>query len=89
MYDVRSQSPRLKAGKRQSDGFADLAVGPKKWMSFADTSAKDLMISYTDAPVELKRAKTNLKLGQLLLQLDSLSEVSENRQGVLGWAPAV
>ena len=41
------------------------------------------MLSYMDALVELKPAKSDLKLGQLLLQLVSLSEVSENGQGVL------
>ncbi|CAB9516452.1 expressed unknown protein [Seminavis robusta] len=83
LYDARSQSLRLQAGKRKSNGFSDLAVGPRISMDFAETTAKDIMLSYTDALVELKRAKSNLKLGQLLLQLVSLSEVSENRQGVL------
>ncbi|CAB9517973.1 expressed unknown protein [Seminavis robusta] len=83
LYDVRSQLLRLKAGKRKSNGFSDLAVGPQTSMSFAETSAKDLMLSYTDALVELKRAKSDLKPGPLLLRLVSLSEVSENGQGVV------
>jgi hypothetical protein len=83
LYDVRSQSLRLKAGKWKSNGFSDLAVGPRISMGFAETKAKDLVLSYTDALVELKQAKSNLKPGQLLLQLVSLSEVSETGQGVL------
>jgi hypothetical protein len=83
LYDVRSQLLSLKAGKRKSNGFSDLAVGSQMSMSFAETTANDLMLSYTDALVELKRAKSSLKPGQLLLQLVSLSQVSENGQGVL------
>ena len=83
LYDARSQSLRLRAGKRKSNGFSDLAVGPRISMDFAETTAKDLMLSYTDALVELKRAKSNLQPGQLLLQLVSLAEVSGNGQGVV------
>ena len=81
MYDVRSQSLRLKAGKRKSNGFSDFAaVGPQISMGFAETAAKDLMLSYTDALVELKHAKSKAAAPAIGL---SLSEVSENGQGVL------
>ena len=83
LYDARSQSLRLQAGKRKSNGFSDLAVGPCESMDYAETTAKDLLLSYTIALVELKRAKSNLKPGQLLLQLVSLAEVSGNGQGVV------
>ena len=52
-------------------------------MDYAETTAKDLLLSYSIALVELKRAKSNLKPGQLLLQLVSLAEVSGNGQGVV------
>ena len=83
LYDARSQLLRLQAGKRKSNGFSDLAVGPRVSMDYAESTAQDLMLSYTVALVELKRAKSNQRSGQLLLQLVSLAEVSGNGQGVV------
>jgi hypothetical protein len=84
LFDVRSQPlPELKAGKRKSNGFSDLALGLQQSMAYASVSSKDLMLSYTAALVELKTQKVNLKQGQLLLQLISLSQIAGIGQGVV------
>ena len=83
-YDVRScPLPQLKAGKRKSNGYPEPALGPEKSMKYALTHAKDLVLAYTDALVELKVARRDLKPGQLLLQLVSLSLISGRGQGVV------
>ena len=83
-YDVRRcPLPQLKAGKRESNRYSDLALGPEESMKYAVTSAKDLVLAYTDALVELKVARRDLKPAQLLLQLVSLSLISGSCQGVV------
>ena len=84
MYDVRGRAlPELNAGKRKSNGFSDIAVGPSEAMNFAVARARDLVLSYAVALVELKTGKADLKPGQLLLQLVSLSLISGKGQGVV------
>lgn len=84
LYDVRNRSLlELKAGKRKTNGFADLGLGSEESMKYAVTHARDLVLSYTDALVELKTEKEDLKLGQLLLQLVSLAFISGRGQGVV------
>jgi hypothetical protein len=84
LFDVRSQPlPELKAGKRKSNGFSDLALGLQESMDYALENFPDLMLSYAAALVELKTQKARLKQGQLLLQLISLSQISGNGQGVV------
>mmetsp|Transcript_8052 Transcript_8052/g.12608 ORF Transcript_8052/g.12608 Transcript_8052/m.12608 type:complete len:402 (-) Transcript_8052:1315-2520(-) len=84
IYDVRNRSlPELQAGKRKSNGYSDMAVGPIDSMAYAVTNAKDLVLSYAVALVELKTSRRDLKQGQLLLQLVSLALVSGTGQGVV------
>ena len=52
-------------------------------MNYAVAQAKDLVFFYVVALVELKTGKADLKSGQLLLQLVSLSMISEKGQGVV------
>ena len=84
LFDIRSRSlPELKAGKRKSNGFSDLALGLQESMAYSSVHAKELMLSYTNALVELKTKKADLKPGQLMLQLVSLSLIAGNGQGVV------
>jgi len=84
IYDIRSRKlPELQVGKRKSNGFSDMALGPKESMDYATSFAKDLVLSYSVALVELKTGRADLKQGQLLLQLLALSEISEKRQGAV------
>lgn len=83
LFDVRGRLLWLRAGKRHSDGFSDLALGPKVSMQYAETTAKDLMLPYAAALIELKTAKAELKPGQLVLQLLSFSKFSNLGQGVV------
>jgi len=68
-------------GKRKSNGFSDLALCDRASMS--NPQNKDLVFSYTVALVELKTGKADLKQWQLLLQLVSLSQLANNRKGVV------
>ena len=54
-----------------------MAVGPIEEMDYALTAAKDLVLNFAVALAELKTGKADLKQGQLLLQLVSLSLFSE------------
>ena len=84
IYDVRNSSlPELQAGKLKSKGYSDMAVGPIDSMAYAVKYAKDLVLSYAVALVELKTSRRDLKQGQLLLQLVSLAMVSGTGQGVV------
>jgi len=84
IYDIRGRKlPELQGGKRKSNGFSDMAVGPKTSMDYAATFAKDLVLSYAVAFVELKTARADLKQGQLLLQLIALSMISNMGQGAV------
>jgi hypothetical protein len=51
-------------------------------MKYALSKAKDLVLSYSVALVELKSGQSDLKQGQLLLQLVSLALISRIGQGV-------
>ena len=84
LYDVQSCSlPELREGKQKSNGYSDLALGPKESMEYAVTHAKDLVLCYAEALEELKVAKREFKPGQMLLQLVSLTLISRRGQGVV------
>jgi hypothetical protein len=84
LYDVRNfDLPELNAGNHKSRGRSDLAVGPEKSMTRYLENFRDGVLLQTVALVELKTGKAELKLGQLLLQLVSLSKISRQSQGVV------
>jgi hypothetical protein len=84
LFDARNLAlPELTVGKQKSNGFSDLALSPTVSMTHALTNAKDHALAYTVALVELKTGQAEQKLGQLLLQLVSLSMVSGTNQGVV------
>jgi hypothetical protein len=84
LFDARGLAlPQVQAGKRKSKGFSDLAVSPVQSWNIASTNAIELALVYTIALIELKTAKAEQKLGQLVLQLVSLALVSRAKQGVV------
>ena len=84
IYDIRGcKLPEPQGGKRKSNGFSDMAVGPKTSMDYAAAFAEDLVLSYAVAVVELKTGRAALKQGQLLLQLIALSMISNMGQGAV------
>lgn len=83
-FDVRNRAlPQLKGGKYKSNGFSDLALGDATSIAHAMVNNKDLVLAYADALVELKRGSSDLKQGQLLLQLASASLMSNKKKGVV------
>jgi hypothetical protein len=76
LFDVRSiPLPELKAGKRKSNGFSDLALGLQESMAYASVSSEDLMLSYTAALVVLKTQKVDLKHGFLFRRSQKMARV--------------
>jgi len=83
-FDVRNRAlSELKGGKYKSNGFSDLALGHASSIEHAMQHNKDLVLCYADALVELKTDKSELKQGQLLLQLVSGSVLSNKKKGVV------
>ena len=72
--------PEVHEGKRKSNGFSDIAIGDQE--SLLSPYIGDLAFGLSSALIELKTAKAALKQGQLLLQLVSLSTISNARKGV-------
>lgn len=84
LFDARGLPlPQVEIGKRKSNGFSDLALGPTGAMELSLSTARDLVLFHVVALVELKTENAEMKQGQLLLQLLSLSAVSTTRQGVV------
>lgn len=88
IFDVRGLAlPEVHGGKRKSNGFSDLAIGDFESLSLPDT--RDLTFGLSTALIELITGEAALKQGQLLLQLVSLSTISNAQKVPLFWAQTV